>query len=292
MAAVASPSLLKEVIRLGKLRLSTSVVFSSLVGYLLGYQSFDWLILLLLIVGGICVVAASNAFNQIYEKEQDALMNRTKNRPIPSGTLTLTQAYTAAFILLTIGLLCLYFINSLTAIFGAISVVLYALVYTPMKAKTPLAVFVGAIPGAIPYMLGWVAARNDFDIETGTLFAQQFFWQFPHFWAIAWFSFDDYGRAGYNLLPSLAKNRSSQIYIITYTIWMIIAGILPVFHITGELTLSYLGAAGVLALGLWVLSNAIKLLKSGSDEVARKLMFSSIGYLTGMQIIYVIDRYI
>ena len=292
MTAVASPSLLKEVIRLGKLRLSTSVVFSSRVGYLLGYQSFDWLILLLLIVGGICVVAASNAFNQIYEKEQDALMNRTKNRPIPSGTLTLTQAYTAAFILLTIGLLCLYFINSLTAIFGAISVVLYALVYTPMKAKTPLAVFVGAIPGAIPYMLGWVAARNDFDIETGTLFAQQFFWQFPHFWAIAWFSFDDYGRAGYNLLPSLAKNRSSQIYIITYTIWMIIAGILPVFHITGELTLSYLGAAGVLALGLWVLSNAIKLLKSGSDEVARKLMFSSIGYLTGMQIIYVIDRYI
>ncbi|MEJ6759221.1 MAG: heme o synthase [Flavobacteriales bacterium] len=292
MTAVASSSLLKEVIRLGKLRLSTSVVFSSLVGYLLGYQSFDWLILLLLIVGGICVVAASNAFNQIYEKEQDALMNRTKNRPIPSGTLTLTQAYTAAFILLTIGLLCLYFINSLTAIFGAISVVLYALVYTPMKAKTPLAVFVGAIPGAIPYMLGWVAARNDFDIETGTLFAQQFFWQFPHFWAIAWFSFDDYGRAGYNLLPSLAKNRSSQIYIITYTIWMIIAGILPVFHITGELTLSYLGAAGVLALGLWVLSNAIKLLKSGSDEVARKLMFSSIGYLTGMQIIYVIDRYI
>ena len=292
MTAVASPSLLKEVIRLGKLRLSTSVVFSSLVGYLLGYQSFDWLILLLLIVGGICVVAASNAFNQIYEKEQDALMNRTKNRPIPSGTLTLTQAYTAAFILLTIGLLCLYFINSLTAIFGAISVVLYALVYTPMKAKTPLAVFVGAIPGAIPYMLGWVAARNDFDIETGTLFAQQFFWQFPHFWAIAWFSFDDYGRAGYNLLPSLAKNRSSQIYIITYTIWMIIAGILPVFHITGELTLSYLGAAGVLALGLWVLSYAIKLLKSGSDEVARKLMCSSIGYLTGMQIIYVIDRYI
>jgi|TARA_B110000977_G_scaffold27954_1_gene35635 protoheme IX farnesyltransferase len=292
VTAVAPPSLLKEVIRLGKLRLSTSVVFSSLVGYLLGYQSFDWLILLLLIVGGICVVAASNAFNQIYEKEQDALMNRTKNRPIPSGTLTLTQAYTAAFILLTIGLLCLYFINSLTAIFGAISVVLYALVYTPMKAKTPLAVFVGAIPGAIPYMLGWVAARNDFDIETGTLFAQQFFWQFPHFWAIAWFSFDDYGRAGYNLLPSLAKNRSSQIYIITYTIWMIIAGILPVFHITGELTLSYLGAAGVLALGLWVLSNAIKLLKSGSDEVARKLMFSSIGYLTGMQIIYVIDRYI
>ena len=292
MTAVAPPSLLKEVIRLGKLRLSTSVVFSSLVGYLLGYQSFDWLILLLLIVGGICVVAASNAFNQIYEKEQDALMNRTKNRPIPSGTLTLTQAYTSAFILLTIGLLCLYFINSLTAIFGAISVVLYALVYTPMKAKTPLAVFVGAIPGAIPYMLGWVAARNDFDIETGTLFAQQFFWQFPHFWAIAWFSFDDYGRAGYNLLPSLAKNRSSQIYIITYTIWMIIAGILPVFHITGELTLSYLGAAGVLALGLWVLSYAIKLLKSGSDEVARKLMFSSIGYLTGMQIIYVIDRYI
>ena len=141
-------------------------------------------------------------------------------------------------------------------------------------------------------MLGWVAARNDFDIETGTLFAQQFFWQFPHFWAIAWFSFEDYKKAGYNLLPSKAKDRSSQIYIITYTMWMIIVGVLPAFGITGELTLSPVGGVAVGLLGLYVLSKAIQLLKDGDNGTARKLMLSSIAYLTGMQIIYVIDRYI
>lgn len=286
------PSLFKEVIRLGKLRLGVSVVFSSIAGYLLGYEVFSWVELLLLTLGGLLVVAASNAFNQIYEVEQDALMNRTKNRPLPAGTMTVAQAYTAAVLALLVGLFMLYSINVLSAFFGGLSAFLYAVIYTPLKARTSLAVFVGAFPGAIPYMLGWVAARNDFDIETGTLFAQQFFWQFPHFWAIAWFSFEDYKRAGYNLLPSGAKDRPSQLYVIIYTIWMIVVGILPVFGITGELTLSYTGAALVLLLGLWVLSNGMKLLKSGDDKVARKLMLSSIGYLTGMQLIYVIDRFI
>jgi protoheme IX farnesyltransferase len=240
----------------------------------------------------VLVVAASNAFNQIYEVEQDSQMNRTKNRPLPAGTLTIAQAYTAAISALLIGLFMLYSINVLSAFFGGISALLYAAVYTPLKARTSLAVFVGAFPGAIPYMLGWVAARNDFDIETGTLFAQQFFWQFPHFWAIAWFSFEDYKKAGYNLLPSGSKDRSTQLYIIIYTVWMIAVGILPVFRITGDLTLSYIGAALVLLLGLWVLGNGIRLLKNGDDKAARKLMLSSIGYLTGMQIIYVIDRFI
>jgi len=286
------PSLFKEVVRLGKLRLGVSVVLSSIAGYLLGYQVFSWVEFLLLTFGGLLVVAASNAFNQIYEVEQDALMNRTKNRPLPSGTMTVSQAHTAAVLALLMGLFMLYSINVLSAFFGGLSAFLYAVIYTPLKARTSLAVFVGAFPGAIPYMLGWVAARNDFDIETGTLFAQQFFWQFPHFWAIAWFSFEDYKRAGYNLLPSGSKDRPSQLYVIIYTIWMIIVSILPVFGITGELTLSYTGAALVLVLGLWVLNNGMKLLKSGDDKVARKLMLSSIGYLTGMQLIYVIDRFI
>ena len=282
----------KSFFELTKARLAISVVFSSVVGYLLAVDSFDFYTLILLSIGGYCMVGASNSFNQIIEKDIDVLMDRTKNRPIPSKKISVSTAFYISIILTLIGIVVLYKINPRTALFGAISIFIYTCLYTPLKTITPLSVFVGAFPGAIPFMLGWVAATNNFGIESGTLFMIQFFWQFPHFWAIAWFSFDDYGRAGYNLLPSLAKNRSSQIYIITYTIWMIIAGILPVFHITGELTLSYLGAAGVLALGLWVLSNAIKLLKSGSDEVARKLMFSSIGYLTGMQIIYVIDRYI
>lgn len=292
MSEVKKPTLFKEIVRLGKLRLGISVVFSSVAGYLLGYQEFSWFDLIMLSAGGVLVVAASNAFNQIYEVEQDSLMNRTKNRPLPAGTLTIAQAYTAAISALLIGLFMLYSINVLSAFFGGISALLYAAVYTPLKARTSLAVFVGAFPGAIPYMLGWVAARNDFDIETGTLFAQQFFWQFPHFWAIAWFSFEDYKKAGYNLLPSGAKDRSTQLYIIVYTVWMIAVGILPAFGITGDLTLSYMGAALVLLLGLWVLANGVRLLKSGDDKAARKLMLSSIGYLTGMQIIYVIDRFI
>ena len=292
MSEVKKPSLFKEIVRLGKLRLGISVVFSSVAGYLLGYQEFSWFDLIMLSVGGVLVVAASNAFNQIYEVEQDSLMNRTKNRPLPAGTLTIAQAYTAAISALLVGLFMLYSINVLSAFFGGISALLYAAIYTPLKARTSLAVFVGAFPGAIPYMLGWVAARNDFDIETGTLFAQQFFWQFPHFWAIAWFSFEDYKKAGYNLLPSGAKDRSTQLYIIVYTVWMIAVGILPVFGITGDLTLSFTGAALVLLLGLWVLANGVRLLKSGDDKAARKLMLSSIGYLTGMQIIYVIDRFI
>ena len=286
------PSLIKEALRLGKLRLSTSVVFSSVAGYFLGMEKFSWVQLLLLIFGGITVVAASNAYNQIYEKDRDALMNRTKGRPLPLGTLTLREAWFIATFLLVVGLWALYVINPMTAYFGALSVVLYTLVYTPLKARTPLAVFVGAIPGAIPYMLGWVAARNDFDIETGTLFAQQFFWQFPHFWAIAWFSYDDYAKAGYYLLPSRHKDRSSQLFIIVYTLWMIAVGVLPAFGITGELTLSPVGAVLVGSLGLWVLRQAFVLLNEAEDKVARKLMFSSIGYLTGMQIIYIIDRFI
>ena len=285
-------SFIKEVIRFSKLRLSTSVVFSSVAGYILGFTSFNWTHFILLIIGGITVVAASNALNQMYEKDRDALMKRTRNRPLPLGTLSMRQACMFSMLLLLIGLSALYYINPMTAYFGALSVIMYALVYTPLKARTPMAVFVGAFPGAIPYMLGWVAARNDFDIETGTLFAQQFFWQFPHFWAIAWFSYDDYAKAGYYLLPSRYKDRSSQLFIVVYTLWMVAVGVLPAFGITGELTLSPVGAVLVGALGLWVLRQSFALLNDGEDKVARKLMFSSIGYLTGMQIIYMIDRFI
>lgn len=292
MSQTTAPSFFKEALRLGKLRLSTSVVFSSAAGYLLGYETFDWVQFLLLLFGGITVVASSNALNQMYEKNKDALMDRTKNRPLPLGTLSMTQALLIALFWLLVGLAALYVVNPMTAGFGALSVVLYAFVYTPLKAVTPLAVFVGAFPGAIPYMLGWVAARNDFDIETGTLFAQQFFWQFPHFWAIAWFSFDDYKKAGYNLLPSRAKDRSSLIYILTYTIWMIIVGVIPAFGITGELTLSPIGAVLVALLGINVLLKGVQLLNDRQNTTARKLMLSSIVYLTGMQLIYIIDRFI
>jgi protoheme IX farnesyltransferase len=217
VSELKQPSLFKEIVRLGKLRLGISVVFSSVAGYLLGYQVFSWFDLFMLSAGGVLVVAASNAFNQIYEVEQDSLMNRTKNRPLPAGTLSIAQAYTAAISAFLIGLFMLYSINVLSAFFGGISALLYAAVNTPLKARTSLAVFVGAFPGAIPYMLGWVAARNDFDIETGTCLLNSFSGSFLTFGRLHGFSFEDYQKAGYNLLPSGAKDRSTQLYIIVYT---------------------------------------------------------------------------
>src|SRR5690606_22690628 len=180
-----------------KAGLAFSVVFSSIAGYFLGAETIHFQTLVLLAFGGYCMVGASNAFNQVIEKDLDALMNRTKNRPIPSGRMSANTALTIAFAFTIIGVITLYVVNPKTAMFGAISIFLYTSVYTPLKTKTPLAVFVGAFPGAIPFMLGWVAATNDFGIEPGTLFMIQFFWQFPHFWAIGWMLDEDYKRAGF-----------------------------------------------------------------------------------------------
>jgi len=173
-----------DFIELTKARLAVSVVFSSLAGYLIAVQSVDYNIIALLVVGGYCMVGASNLFNQIIEKDLDSLMHRTKNRPIPSGRVSVTYAFLLSVFLTMFGVYALYRINPKTALFGAISIFIYACLYTPLKTKTPLSVFVGAFPGAIPFMLGWVAATNNFGIEAITLFAIQFFWQFPHFWAL------------------------------------------------------------------------------------------------------------
>ena len=160
---------------LTKARLAISVVFSSVVGYLIASDSFDFSTVLLLALGGYCMVGASNSFNQIIEKDIDKLMERTKNRPIPSGKMSVNTAFIISIILTLIGVIVLYKINPKTALFGSISIFIYTCLYTPLKTITPLTVFVGAIPGAIPFMLGWVAATNDFGIEAGTLFMIQFF---------------------------------------------------------------------------------------------------------------------
>src|SRR5690606_2720487 len=181
-----------------------SVVFSSLAGYLLGVETVNYTTLLLLAFGGYFMVGASNAFNQIIEKDLDVLMDRTKNRPVPAGRMSVSTAFIIASVFTVLGIAILYSINPQTAMFVAISIFLYTCAYTPLKTKTPLAVFVGAIPGAIPFMLGWVAATNDFGIEPGTLFAIQFFWQFPHFWAFGWFLFADYKNGGFFMLGWVA----------------------------------------------------------------------------------------
>lgn len=282
----------KEITKAG---LAISVVFSSLVGYLLGFSEehpFSWSTLILLAIGGYFMVGASNVFNQVIEKELDAKMDRTKNRPLPSGRISSQNALMLGFVLTLFGLIILYLINPKTAMFGAISIFMYVSMYTPLKTLTPLSVFVGAFPGAIPFMLGWVAATGNFGIEAGTLFLIQFFWQFPHFWAIGWFLYEDYEKAGFFMLPTGKRDGKTAIQTILYTFWLIVASVLPVFGFTGALQLSVLGAVVVILLGLWMLYFAFKLYKNRDAITAKKLMLVSVTYITLLQIVYVIDKFI
>ena len=276
-----------------KAGLAISVVFSSIAGFLLGVPdilSLDWMILVKLAVGGYCMVGASNAYNQVIEKDLDALMDRTKNRPVPAGRMSPNVALVIASILTAIGIALLYTINPKTAMFGAISIFLYTSVYTPLKTVTSLSVFVGAIPGAIPFMLGWVAATGNFGIEAGTLFLIQFFWQFPHFWAIGWFLFEDYEKAGFFMLPTGKKDKGTALQILLYTVWLIIASLLPSLGYTGQLYISSVAAVLVFLLGLWMLFYAVKLYKSRTAKAARTLMLVSVSYITLLQLIYIFDK--
>ncbi len=288
-------SIYNDFLEITKARLAVSVVFSSIAGFMLGISnihSLDWMVLLKLTIGGYCMVGASNAFNQVIEKELDALMDRTKNRPVPSKRMTPNTALTIAFLLTIIGIVLLYTINEKTAMFGAISIFIYTCVYTPLKTITPLAVFVGAFPGAIPFMLGWVAATGNFGIEAGTLFLIQFFWQFPHFWAIGWFLYEDYEKAGFFMLPSGKKDNSTALQIILYTLWLIIASLLPVFGYTGQFFITKITAIGVLLLGLWMLFYAVKLYQTRTAKSARTLMLVSVSYITLLQLVYILDKFL
>jgi len=278
--------------QLTKVGLSLSVVFSSLAGYLLAVEKIDISILILLAIGGYLMVGASNAFNQIIEKDTDALMKRTMNRPLPAGRMHVSMAMVIAVSFTIIGLAILYSINPKSALFGAISIFLYTSIYTPLKAVTPLSVFVGAIPGAIPFMLGWVAATNAFSIEPGMLFLIQFFWQFPHFWAIAWLQFDEYKKAGFNLMPMGQKNRKAVIQIIIYTVCLILVSIIPVLKITGSFYIYPLTAVILIFIGGTMLFYAFKLYKHQTNKEARQLMLSSVLYITLVQIIYVVDKFL
>jgi protoheme IX farnesyltransferase len=288
-------SITTDFLEITKARLAVSVVFSSLAGFMLGVDNFgveSWLILLKLAIGGYGMVGASNAFNQVIEKDLDALMDRTKNRPVPAGRMKPNTALIIAGLLTLSGIAILYSINPKTAMFGAISIFLYTSVYTPLKTMTPLSVFVGAFPGAIPFMLGWVAATGSFGIEAGTLFLIQFFWQFPHFWAIGWFLYEDYEKAGFFMLPSGKKDKSTALQIILYTVWLIIASLLPVLGFTGAFQIAPMTAGIVFLLGLWMLFYAVKLYQLRTAKAARTLMLVSVSYITLLQIIYIIDKFL
>lgn len=285
-----SVSILSDLKEITKVRLAVSVVFSSVAGYFLGAESIDFITVLMLSIGGYCLVGASNAYNQIIEKDLDALMDRTSNRPVPSGRMSISTAFFIASSLTILGLVILYLINPKTAMFGAISIFLYVSVYTPLKTKTPLAVFVGAIPGAIPFMLGWVAATGDFSIEPGTLFMIQFFWQFPHFWALGWWLYDDYKKGGFFMLPTGKRDKGTAVQIVLYTLWTILVSLIPVFGVTGKLYLTPVAGGLVFLLGLGMLYYAIKLYRERDERTAKQLMFASVSYITLLQIIYVLDK--
>lgn len=278
-----------------KAGLAISVVFSSIAGFVLGVDHFEtstWWILVKLAIGGYCMVGASNAYNQVIEKDLDALMDRTKDRPVASGRMQPRVALVVATLLTILGLVLLYSINPKSAMFGAISIFLYTSVYTPLKTMTSLSVFVGAFPGAIPFMLGWVAATGEFGIEAGTLFLIQFFWQFPHFWAIGWFLYEDYEKAGFFMLPTGKKDNGTALQIILYTVWLIIASLLPMFGYTGSLFLTPVAAILVFLLGLWMLFYAVKVYQLRTSKSARTLMLVSVSYITLLQLIYIVDKFL
>ena len=265
---------------LTKSRLAISVVFSALSGYILAADDLDFLNIFLLIVGGYSIVGASNSFNQIIEKDKDSMMERTKNRPLPKNQISTSKAFWISILLTLVGLLCLYLINYKTVFFAALSVFLYTCIYTPLKPITPLSVFVGAIPGAIPFMLGWVAATNQFGIEPGTLFLIQFFWQFPHFWSLGWMLDDDYKKAGFIMLPTGKRDKKTALQIILYTIWLIIISVFPVTGLTGLLIISLESAIFIFILGLIMLFMGINLYNGMNIASAKRLFMYTIFYLT------------
>jgi protoheme IX farnesyltransferase len=272
-----------------KLRLASLVVISAIAGYLLaaGTAGVDSTILFYLIVGGFLITGSSNGFNQIIERDLDKKMDRTKNRPLPKGTMSVTEGMIIAIITGIAGVSLLWMINPLSGILGILALFLYVAIYTPLKRITPLAVFVGAFPGAIPPMLGWVAHSGTFGLEAGILFAVQFMWQFPHFWAIAWVLHDDYKKGGFSLLPSKGgRDDKSAFQIMLYSLFMIPAALLPWWwDITGNVSAFLVVLAGV-AFAL----PAMKLYRTRDNKDARRVMFFSFIYLPVVLFIYVFDK--
>jgi protoheme IX farnesyltransferase len=277
---------------LTKFRLSVTVVISSIAGYFLAVDTVHYPTLLLLVVGGYAMVGASNVFNQVFEKDLDGLMERTMNRPLPRERIQPNTALFIGVVLTLIGIAALYIINIKTAFFASISIFLYACLYTPLKQRTSLSVFVGAFPGAIPFMLGWVAATNEFGIEPGVLFMVQFFWQFPHFWAIGWVMHDQYENAGFKMLPSGKPDQITAFQIVFYTFWTVLISLIPAFQYTGKLYLTHPAACLVGVLGVFFLHAGIQLMYLKTDKAARFLIRASIIYITGIQLIYVLDKFI
>ena len=270
-----------------KLRLSSLVVYSAVLGYMLAPGETDYITLLWLSLGGLLITGASNAYNQIIERELDKKMDRTLLRPLPDNKLTIKEALIFATIIAILGTISLFMVNTLCALLGLLALVLYVFAYTPLKTKTPLSVFIGAIPGSFPPMLGYVGATGEFSLEAGVLFAVQFFWQFPHFWAIAWKLNDDYLKAGFKMLPSLGgRDKKSAFQIFIYTCTMLPMGALP--YVVGMCNIYSVPLSILLTLPM--LHASIKLYLTLDMKYATKVMFGSFYYLPLILIVYLITK--
>lgn len=286
-------------LQLIKFRLSATVVFSAVIGYLLGANEVYLNELIYLISGGFLVTGCANSFNQILERDYDKLMTRTLSRPLPKQNLNVRESSIFAFFIGFAGLFLLYQLNKYCAYYGLLSIMLYVLLYTPLKRISPFSILVGAIPGAIPFLLGWVAsfdfdlvgsdAPTGFGIAGGILFAIQFFWQFPHFIAIAWVQDDDYKKAGFKMMIGGKKGSLAAITAIMCSIFMLFFTITP-FYIK-ELGMSKLAVIIAILLGFWFTYKSIRLYINLDDTSARGLMLSSFVYLPLLQILLVLTKY-
>jgi len=261
---------------LTKFRLSMMVVFSAGIGFIMGAGSgILWSEFFLLCLGGFLLTGASNALNQVIEKDFDKLMPRTENRPLATGRMSVSEGVLIAGVLSVSGLLILATFNPIVTLLGAISLLSYAFVYTPLKRVSPIAVIVGAFPGAFPPMIGWVAATGYLGVEALILFGIQFMWQFPHFWAIAWVSFEDYKKGGFNLLPSKKRDKSSALQCVIYSLILIPTSLLLYFMgVTGLISAIIVGIAGL----LYMLASIYLYIKC-DRKAALRLMFASFFYL-------------
>jgi len=283
-----------------KFKLSITVVFSAMAGYMLGFDEFNLYHFIYLTFGGFLVTGSANSFNQILEKEKDKLMLRTSNRPLPKENLSILQA---SFFALTIGAFGLFLLNKInpegsfyglmskSSFFGLISMFIYVLSYTPLKRVSTISIFVGAIPGAIPFLLGYVAATDDFGLAAGVLFAIQFLWQFPHFISIAWVLDEEYKKAGFKMLFGGKKNKYPAIISVITSLLMTFVSIIPYFYII-DLNLSIYTFIIILCLGFWFTLKSLKLYQNTNDNSAKKLMLSSFIYLPIMQLVFVVDRFL
>ena len=287
---MSSRAFISDFNKLIKLRLTLTVAFSASVSFLIGSREqgyIQWKLWLILTLGGFLVTAAANGFNEIIEKDLDKLMARTQDRPIPAGRMTTGQALVISLFMGILGTLVLIQLNFLTGILSVFSIFLYAFVYTPLKRKSPIAVFVGAIPGALPPLIGYFAAFANPHISwiPVILFLIQFVWQFPHFWAIAWVLDDDYKRAGFRLLPTTKRDNWSALFVLILTFVMIPVSLMPFcYHFAGYIYLSVASIVG--ALFLW---QALKLYQLQDVQSAKKLMYASFLYLPIIQLMLLFD---